>query len=103
MSLPSSNNKFSILSTSDWRKIECLLRQIVVNQGNKQVKRLSQVVYSNSVQNALLKDEVKGLRKALINEKTRRKQGKPLLLEEPGEYHGEAVFWSPRKMKNACE
>jgi hypothetical protein len=32
-----------------------------------------------------------------------RKQGKPLLLEEPEEYHGGTVFWSPRKVKEACD
>jgi hypothetical protein len=99
----SSNSESSALSASNWRKIERLLRQVVVDQGNKQVKRLSQILHSNSVQNALLKDEVKGLREALINERMRRKRGKPLLLEEPEEYHGGAVFWSPRKVKDACE
>jgi hypothetical protein len=67
------------------------------------VKRLSQVLHTNSVQNTLLKDEIKGLREALINERMRRKRGKPLLLEEPEGYHGGAVFWSPRKVKDACE
>jgi hypothetical protein len=99
----SSNSESSVLSASDWRKIERLLRQIVVDQGNKQVKRLSQVLHTNSVQNALLKDEIKGLRKALINERTRRKRGKPFLLKEPEGYHGGAVFWSPRKVKDAHE
>jgi hypothetical protein len=67
------------------------------------VKRLSQVLHTNSVQNTLLKDEIKGLREALINERMRRKRGKPLLLEEPEGYHGGAVFWSPTKVKDACE
>jgi ATPase subunit of ABC transporter with duplicated ATPase domains len=31
----------------------------------------------------------------------RRKRGKPLLLKEPEEYHGGAVFWSLRKVKEA--
>ena len=78
-SLPSSDSDSSALSASDWRKMERILRQVVVDQGNKQVKRLSQVLHSNLVQNALLKDEVKGLRESLINERTRRKRGKPLL------------------------
>jgi hypothetical protein len=97
----SSDSESSALSASDWRKIERLLRQVVADQGNRQVKRLSQVLHSNSVQNAVLKDEVVKLREALINERTRRKRGKPLLLEEPEEYHGGAVFWSPRKVKEA--
>jgi hypothetical protein len=83
--------------------MERILCQVVVDQGSKQIKQLSQVLHSNAVQNALLKNEVKSLCKALINERMRRKRGKPLLLEEPEEYHGGAVFWSPRKVKNACK
>jgi hypothetical protein len=81
----SSDSESSGLSASDWRKIERLLRQVVADQGNRQVRRLSQVLHSNSVQNAVLKDEVVKLKEALINERTRRKRGKPLLLEEPEE------------------
>jgi hypothetical protein len=99
----SSSSKSLALSASDWRKMERILRQVVVGQGSKQIKQLSQVLHSNAVQNALLKNEVKGLCKALINERMRRKRGKPLLLEEPEEYHGGAVFWSPRKVKDACK
>jgi hypothetical protein len=58
--------------------MERILCQVVVNQGSKQIKELSQVLYSNAVQNALLKNEVKGLRKALINERMHRKRGKLL-------------------------
>ncbi|KAF7441786.1 Dimer-Tnp-hAT domain containing protein [Pyrenophora tritici-repentis] len=42
-----------------------------------------------------------GLKKALINEKKRRKRGKALPLEAGEDYHGRAVFWSPRKVKEA--
>jgi hypothetical protein len=69
----SSNSKSSASSASDLRKIEHLLCQVVANQGNRQVKRLSQNLYSNSVQNALLKDEVVKRKDALVNERTCRK------------------------------
>jgi hypothetical protein len=95
----SSNSESSALSASDWRKIERLICQVVADQGNRQVERLSQVLHSNSVQNALLQDEVVKLKKALVNYRTCRKRGKPLLLKQPEEYHGGAVFWSPRKVK----
>ncbi|EOA85866.1 uncharacterized protein SETTUDRAFT_110831, partial [Exserohilum turcica Et28A] len=68
-------------------------------QGDRQVKRLSQVLHSSSFQNSL--DEVRKPREALVNERTRRKRGKPLPLQEAEEYHGGAVFWSPRKVKEA--
>jgi hypothetical protein len=99
----SSGSKSLALSTSDCRKMERILCQVVVNQSSKQIKQLSQVLHSNAVQNALLKNEVKGLREALINKRTHRKQGKTLLLEEPEEYYGGAVFRLPRKVKDARE
>ncbi|KAF2003704.1 hypothetical protein P154DRAFT_428421, partial [Amniculicola lignicola CBS 123094] len=63
--------------------------------------KLSQAFHQISTQKTLLEYKVKGLREALINERTRRKQGKPLLLKEAKEYQGRAVFWSPRKVKEA--
>jgi hypothetical protein len=98
---PTSDSDSSALSTSDWRRIERLLRQVVAAQGDRQVKRLSQILHSSSVQNSLLKDENRKLREALINERTRRKRGKPLPLQEAEDYHGGAVFWSLRKVKEA--
>ncbi|KAF1925225.1 uncharacterized protein M421DRAFT_400317 [Didymella exigua CBS 183.55] len=38
---------------------------------------------------------------ALINKRQRRKRGKALPLEAGEEYHGGAIFWSPRKVKEA--
>jgi hypothetical protein len=81
--------------------MEGLLRRVVENRDDRRVKRLSQALYTSLVQNAVLKHEVEGLRAALINERTRRKRGKVLPLEKPEEYHGGAVFWSPKKVKEA--
>jgi hypothetical protein len=98
-----SDSDSSALSASNWRKTEGLLRQVVKDRGDRRAQKLSQAFHQISTQKTLLEYEVKGLREALINERTRRKRGKPLLLEEPEEYHGGAVFWSPRKVKDACE
>jgi hypothetical protein len=97
----SSNSESSALSASNWRKTKGLLRQVVKDQGDRRAQKLSQAFYQISTQKTLLEYKVKGLRKALINERTRRKRGKPLLLEESEEYRGGAVFWSPRKVKEA--
>ncbi len=64
-------------------------------------KVLRQTVHTMAVQNALLQHENLGLIEALINEKKRQQRGKPLLLEAPYEYHGDAVFWSLSKVKDA--
>jgi hypothetical protein len=97
----SSDSKSSALSASNWRKTEGLLHQVVKDRGDKRAQKLSQAFHQISTQKALLEHEVKGLRKALVNERKRRKRGKALLLEEPEEYYGGAVFWSPRKVKEA--
>jgi hypothetical protein len=81
--------------------MERLLFQVVADQDNRQVRRLSQVLHSNSIQNVLLEDKVVKLKEALANEDSCRKRGKPPLLEEPEEYHSGAVFWSPRTVKEA--
>jgi hypothetical protein len=96
----SSDSDSSVLSTSDWREIEGLLRQVVKNRADKRAQKLSQALHSSSVQNTL-KHEVTRLKEALINERTRRKRGKALPLIEPKEYHGGAVSWSPRKVMEA--
>ena len=36
-----------------------------------------------------------------MNERLRRKRGKALPLEQPNEYYGGAIFWSPRKVREA--
>jgi len=73
----------------------------VKDRGDRRAQKLSQAFHQISTQNTLLKHEVKGLREALINERTRRRRGKPLLAQEPEEYHGGGVVWSPRKVKEA--
>ncbi|KAF1938311.1 hypothetical protein EJ02DRAFT_425853 [Clathrospora elynae] len=84
-----NNSDLSRLSASDWMKIERLMRRVVTDQGDRQVKKLSQVLHTNSVQNALLKHKVHQLQEALKHKKKRRRQGKALPLQEPEETHEE--------------
>ena len=97
----SSDSESSALSASDWRKIKRVFDQVVADRSDKRVKRLSQALHASSVQNALQKDEIAKLREALVNERTRRKRGKPLLVREPKEYSGGGAVWTPRKVKEA--
>jgi hypothetical protein len=89
------------LSASNRRKTESLIRQVVKDRADPQAQKLSWVFHWISVQKSLLEHEAQGLRQALTNERLRRKQGKALPLEQPEEDHGGAVFWSPRKVKEA--
>jgi hypothetical protein len=97
----SSDSESSELSASNWRKTESLLRQVVRDRRDPRAQKLSRAFHSISVQKTLLEHETRGLREALLNERLRRKRGKVLPLEAAEDYHGGAIFWSPRKVKEA--
>lgn len=97
----SSDSSRSVLSASDWRKIERLPRQAVDDIYDQNSKKLSQTIHTISAKNQLLQHENNSLREALSDEKRRRQCGKALLLEPPANYDGGAVFWSPNKVAEA--
>lgn len=97
----SSDSDSSALSASNWRKTEGLLRQVLKDRADPRAQNLSQAFHSISVQKSLLEHEAGRLKRASINERTRRKRGKVLPLEVAEEYHGGAVSWSPRKVREA--
>ncbi|KAF2272066.1 uncharacterized protein EI97DRAFT_235650 [Westerdykella ornata] len=101
LSRPStSDSSTSVLSASDWQKVEWLLRQVVSDIYDNQAKKLSQMIHTISVQKSLLQHENKRLKEALINEKKRQQRSKPLLLQTPDKYHGGIMFWSPSKIQD---
>jgi hypothetical protein len=97
----SSDSNSSALSGSDWRKIRRLIDRAVADRDQKKISELNQMIHQLSIQSTLVQDENKRLEQALINERLRKKRGKALPLEQPEDYHGGAVFWSPRKVKEA--
>ena len=97
----SRESSTSVLSASDWRKIDRLIRVVAADMGTAKAKKLSRTIHSVAVGKQLLQHENEGLRAALGNEKRHRKRGKPLPLEQPDEYHGGAIFWSPKKVQEA--
>ena len=97
----SRESSTSALSASDWRKMEQLVRVAVKDRDTKEAKKLSQSLHSLQVQNELLHHENNGLREALAFKKKHKKHDKPLDLQQREEYHGGAVFWSPRKVREA--
>lgn len=76
-----------------------MLREVVKITRDPKAQKLSQTYHSILVQRSLLEHEAQGLKQALINERLHRKRGKAPALESPEEYHGKAVFWSPKKVK----
>jgi hypothetical protein len=97
----SRESSTSVLSASDWRKIDRLIRAAVADSGSPEAKKLSRTVHSISVKKQLLQHENEGLQVALNNEKRRRKRGKPLLDKQATEDFGGAVFWSPSRIQRA--
>ncbi|KAF1348359.1 hypothetical protein EJ07DRAFT_141682 [Lizonia empirigonia] len=66
-----SDSTTSVISASDWRKIERLLRGVVEDMYDREAKKLSQTIHTIAVQKTLLQHENERLREALINEKKR--------------------------------
>jgi hypothetical protein len=97
----SRESSTSVLSASDWRKIERLLRSTVRDIATEESRKLSQTIHSISVQKQLLEHENQGLREALANKKRRQTKGRTLPFEQPDEWHGGAVFWSPARVQRA--
>ena len=85
---------------SEWRQIERLLRS-TVDRTSDEAKTLSNLIHHVTVQKELLEDENKGLRDALTTKKNHNKKGRVLDLQQREEYHGGAVIWSPRKLREA--
>jgi hypothetical protein len=88
----SRESSASVLSGSDWRKIERLVKVVARDINDKETKKLSRLLYSISVQNKLLKHEVQGLREALASKRKGQKRSKPLDLQQRKEYYGRSVF-----------
>jgi hypothetical protein len=81
------------------------LRQLVgwavVDRDQRKISKLNQIIHWLPIRSTLAEHENTRLKESLINERLRRKQGGSLLLEQGEEYHGRAVFSSPRKVKEA--
>ena len=97
----SRESSVSVLSGEDWRKMERFVRSAVKDQSSKDTRKLSRSLHHISVQNELLHHEIDGLKEAILVKKKHKKKGKPLDLQQCKEYHGGAVFWSPRKVREA--
>jgi hypothetical protein len=97
----SSDSDSSALSASDWRRIRQLVDRVVAERDQRKISKLNQTIHQLSIRSVLAEHENVRLKEALINERQRRKRGKALPLEAGEDYHGGAVFWSPRKVNEA--
>jgi type IV secretory pathway VirB10-like protein len=65
------------------------------------VKKLRRSLHHISAQNDILHHEIKGLKEALLFKKRHKKKSYTLQLQEDDQYHGGALFLSPRKIEAA--
>lgn len=97
----SSKSATSALSASDWRQIRQLLRGFVTDVYDEKAKKLENTVLALTTENALLKSENEGLKRALTIKEKHRSKGRPLLFNLPTENEGGAIFLSPTKVQQA--
>jgi hypothetical protein len=97
----SRQSSTSGLSASYWRKMDRLVRVAVKDTATEEAKKLRGSLHSLQVQNELLHHENQGLREALTVKKKHTKRSQTLDLQQRKEYHGGAVFWSLRKVREA--
>ena len=96
----STSSTRSVIAAEDWKRIKKLLHNVVSNIYDKKAQQLSNTMHALSIENMLLKQQNDGLKQSLVNEKKRRKRGKPLLLDFPTKENGGAIFFSPTKVQH---
>ena len=97
----SQESSTSCYSGEDWLKIQSLIRSTVKDERSKESRKLNRSLHHISIQNELLRHEMKGMKDALLIKKRHKKKARVLPLQQREEYHGGAVFWSPSKRREA--
>ncbi|KAI1666488.1 DDE-1 domain containing protein [Pyrenophora tritici-repentis] len=78
-------------------------RRVADGCGGFEAKRLLRSIHSLQVNYALLYNENSGLQQALNTKKKHKTKRTILDLRHRDEYYGGAVFWSPRKLREATK
>jgi hypothetical protein len=73
----------------------------VAGESSESAQRLSELLHHLHVDNKLVHGENESLREAVVIKKKHKKHGRALDLQQREEYHGGAVLWSPRKVREA--
>lgn len=68
----SSKSSNSVLTAKDWRKIEKLLKEVVIDTCDKRVRKLNDTILDLATTNILLKYKLEGYERALTSEKKKR-------------------------------
>jgi hypothetical protein len=84
-----------------WRELRKIYDAAVPDKAQVEAQQLKASLHSLQVQNELLHHENQGLQQALTAREKRTDKSKTMDLQQREEYHGGAVFWSPRKLREA--
>ena len=89
-------------SAEDWLKACTTLHAEVKDSRSAGARKLGQTIHHLSTQVELLHNELDGLRQKLYHKQKRQKQpSRQLDLQQHQEYHGGAMVWSPRAIREA--
>jgi hypothetical protein len=86
---------------NSWNDLRKILDDAVMDKQKAEAKRVGAALHSLQVQNELLHHKNNGLRAALTTKQKHVTKSKVLDLQQREEYHGGAVLWSPRKIREA--
>jgi hypothetical protein len=86
---------------STWRDLRKIFDAAVSDTAARSSQKLGRALHSLQVQNELLSHENQGLRTSLEGKNTRKSKDKTLSLQQRKELHRPAMFWSPRKVREA--
>jgi hypothetical protein len=89
------------LSPADWKRTRQILVEVVKDNNDELVRRLEGAVNRASTQNKLLQLDNEGLLTSLDTKNKRTAHGRHLPLGGKKKRPTDAVFWSPRKLKEA--
>jgi hypothetical protein len=87
---------------NSWRELRKMFDAAMVDKAKVEAQRLKASLHSLQTQNKLLHYENNGLTHTLEAKKNHKKKSKTMDLQQHKEYYGSAVFWSPRKLHEAC-
>lgn len=101
-SRPTSNHSTkSAISASDWRSIRALVKDVLSEQTDSKVLKLNNTILTLTTEVTLLKHQNDGFKRALTNEKKKRKRNKGLFEEIRAQDGHGATFFSPTKIQSA--
>jgi hypothetical protein len=100
---PKDLNSTQIIEKSSWRHIRSVLDKAVKDTSSEEAKSLSVTFHKLQVNQELKDYQILGLEKALKARTKQKKKSTVLELQQREDYYGGAVFYSPRKIKEAQE